>query len=295
MCVLIIDPQAEEARTTVALLKECALLGLESHTVPHVSAALSWLELHTAEVVLLELDLPDTSGLDALQRLVRGAPSVPVVVLTGAHGDGLGLRAIRAGAQDFLSKESLTPANLERALLFARERHAIKQELERLARSDGLTGLLNQRALRTSLHQALVHHRRQGEPLSLLFIDLDHFKTLNDVHGHEVGNATLVMVADALRQTIRKSDLAARYGGEEFCVVLLATDLSGATEAAERFRSRLRDLCTNPAIGVELTCSVGVAEADVEHDTVDSLIDRADALMYQAKRQGRDQICAAPP
>lgn len=170
-----------------------------------------------------------------------------------------------------------------------RRRCALEAELSRLARTDPLTGVLNRRGFEEAGHRLCTAARRYRTPLSLLVVDLDHFKAVNDRHGHAVGDAVLVALARTLNGNIRTDiDVVARIGGEEFVVVLPHTDAAGAAALAERLRCAL-------AIGNEIdwtapTASFGVATLGESDTGIDALVQRADAALYLAKRRGRNRV-----
>ncbi len=166
--------------------------------------------------------------------------------------------------------------------------------MEALARQDGLTGLPNRRYLMERLDQEIHRSGRSGTPLSLIMLDVDHFKAVNDTHGHLTGDEVLIMLADLVRQHLRNSDVCGRYGGEEFCVVLPDTPLEGARLLADRLRvevaSRtLRDL---DGKSLSVTVSLGVAQM-AWGQTRTELLDQADQALYQAKQAGRNRVVVA--
>jgi len=170
------------------------------------------------------------------------------------------------------------------------------RELERLATTDGLTGLLNRRTVLDGLERELGRCRRLGHPLAVVLADVDHFKRVNDTHGHLAGDRVLVRVARVLQASCRPYDLAGRYGGEELLLVLPETDADQARSAAERLRRAIADtparLDTGQALSV--TVSLGVAEsAPGAEESVAGLVGRADDALYLAKDQGRDRVCVA--
>ncbi len=163
-------------------------------------------------------------------------------------------------------------------------------EIERLAITDGLTGLFNHRHFQEKLTQEFNRLQRFSEPISLLLIDIDHFKRINDTYGHPVGDVVLKGVADKIMKTIRNIDIPARYGGEEFAVVLLGTDEKGAMNMAER----LRKTVMNTTFSAEkktfnVTMSIGIATYPDGIRKKEEFIERADKALYHAKRMGRNQ------
>ena len=181
---------------------------------------------------------------------------------------------------------------------FLRDVTMERRERERLqseAQTDPLTGLANRRRFDDILSEEFESARRQHTPLSLLVLDLDHFKRVNDQYGHPAGDAVLESVARALKQVARRDDLVARTGGEEFAIVLHETDRPGAKAAAERCVAALRETST-PWEGdsLSVTISVGAVTFDHRaHASVSGLVSEADAALYRAKQAGRDQVCVA--
>ena len=170
---------------------------------------------------------------------------------------------------------------------------AHEQALLELNVRDGLTGLYNRRYLDHRLALEVERFRRYGRPFSLLLLDIDHFKLVNDRFGHPCGDAVLKSTAADLAGAVRKADLVARYGGEEFCCLLPETGRGGALTLAEKMRGTAAAR-QHAWEGQEIpvTVSVGVAEA-VENDTVGALLQRADVALYEAKRTGRNRVVAA--
>ena len=172
----------------------------------------------------------------------------------------------------------------------ALEHEAIQREMMRQARTDPLTGLLNRRAFREEVLRHTERADREGVPSTLMFVDLDHFKSVNDRLGHEAGDRVLIRTATILRETVRPSDLVARLGGDEFAVWLGGADHMTAAERAEALRTRLPDALDEITGGVppRITLSMGIATRQVGADEdIDGLVRRADEAMYEAKRNGR--------
>jgi diguanylate cyclase (GGDEF)-like protein len=170
------------------------------------------------------------------------------------------------------------------------------RKLHRLAMTDSLTGIANRRHIEELARRALVHARAQGESLCVLVLDVDHFKMVNDAFGHAVGDQVLVRVAHACKQALRRFDMLGRMGGEEFLIILPDTSLEVALQIAERLRRRVESLpLANLAPGLEVTASVGAAEADYESDDLPELIRRADTAMYRAKDAGRNRVETMTP
>jgi len=169
-------------------------------------------------------------------------------------------------------------------------------DAERRARTDPLTGVLNRRSLIERLDAACTRAKARGLPIALLFIDLDHFKEINDTFGHQAGDACLCAIIGPIHAELRQSDVIGRYGGEEFVVILSSADAAAATPIAQRILERVADVrVTGFGNTISVTCSIGVATSDTLGIWGEPLLAQADAAVYVAKRLGRNQIHLAPP
>lgn len=170
---------------------------------------------------------------------------------------------------------------------------ALNKELEEISITDALTGLYNRRYFMDRLRQELKRVNRYGPPASLLMIDIDHFKKVNDVHGHQAGDAVLAGVAKVIKNSLRETDIFARYGGEEFALIATATDKAGALVLAERLRVLIQQTrFMHSERGLFVTVSIGVCTWEPGMgDDLEGLIQRADAALYRAKGQGQNRVC----
>jgi diguanylate cyclase (GGDEF)-like protein len=250
------------------------------------------------DVVLLDVDMPKRDGYDVLTEM-KGDPllaGVPVVFITGRTTAEDAVRGLDLGAHDYLRKP------FEAAELTARVHAAVRTkrlqdelrnlngELARLAHTDNLTGLANRRYLEEELTRLTARSNRHGGPLSLLLIDGDHFKAVNDRHGHQVGDQTLIALAARLTDRLRAEDVVGRWGGEEFLVILPDVELRGAETVAEALRAHVAGAPLETSAGpIPLTISIGWAFKSAD-DTGDDLLRRADAALYEAKVGGRDRV-----
>ncbi|HXY96234.1 MAG TPA: diguanylate cyclase [Steroidobacteraceae bacterium] len=204
----------------------------------------------------------------------------------------------RADNAEALLYYGFSPSIVAAAVLIAlgvadrmRAQNAALTEAERRAQIDALTGVLNRPTLIERLDAACLRLQRRGLPVSVLFIDLDHFKQINDTRGHAAGDACLAAVSASIQAELRPSDVIGRYGGEEFVVVLTGADASAAAPIAQRICKRVSDV---PVVGfgtpIRLSCSIGVASSDTLQVWGQHLIAQADAAQYAAKRAGRNQV-----
>ncbi len=240
-----------------------------------------------------EIDVAKVPVFDSATRL-RGLASLKVIPLRTAQ-EVLGavvLGARRPGAYGPEAVRQLEVVAMQAAESIYRAR--LFEQTERLATTDGLTGLLNHRTFQGRLDDHLAHAQRYGKKLSLLLGDIDHFKSVNDTYGHPAGDLVLKAVARTLAKEARATDLVARYGGEEFAVVMPETDAAGALVIAERIRERVGKLVLDTDQGqLRVTMSLGVATFPEDATKKGALVERADACLYHAKRSGRNRTVAA--
>ena len=291
--LLLVEDNPGDARLTQMLLAEPGLPALpDLRWVQSIEAAIKTLESAAGcTAVLLDLGLPDSQGLDALLAVKPHVAQCPVVVLTGDDTEAVGLAAVAAGAQDFLVKGSFDAGLLRRCIGFAGQRKRMELALLQRSLQDDLTGLPRRALLIDRLQEALKRCAREHSAGALLFVDLDHFKQVNDQHGHAGGDAVLRQVADRLRTSLRASDTAARVGGDEF-VVLLPT-VAHAGDALAVGAKLLAALAQDAKYGgraVQVSASVGVAHFDGAGETAAQVMHRADLAMYAAKGAGRGQV-----
>jgi diguanylate cyclase (GGDEF)-like protein len=249
-------------------------------------------------LVLLDLMLPGWDGFETLRHFKEDPRTreIPIIFLSARATSAEKAKGLDLGAVDFLSKpfEAIELRARMRAALRMRD---LQDLLEQRAHYDGLTGLGNRVALEERLATSWEQCRRRAAPLAVLIADLDHFKRINDRHGHGAGDEILRRTAAILRDVARSGDFVARYGGEEFVVVTPDCDLDGGVALAERFRQRLSwtsSVSHDP--GANVTTSVGVAASnDLACLTPDGLLWRADQALYQAKAAGRDAVWSWDP
>ena len=166
----------------------------------------------------------------------------------------------------------------------------LMRRLRQQAESDGLTELLNHKAGESELNAAIIGARQQGKPLSVALLDIDHFKTVNDEHGHAMGDLVIERIGHLVNQHLNRQDIGVRWGGEEFLLILLETDLDAASRAAEAFRKLIADTRFHDEINV--TGSFGVAQCRPGEDGA-ALFKRADDALYRAKQKGRNRVCVS--
>ena len=222
--------------------------------------------------------------------------SITLIVLEGILISAL-VVALRSRRQTLAAlhheRDQLEARVLQRTL----ELLVANNKLEQLATTDPLTGIGNRRRMTEQINKELERSRRFRHPLSLLMVDIDHFKGINDRYGHEAGDRAIIAVSKALAGGMRSIDMASRFGGEEFVLLMPETDIDVAGNAAERLRADIAELRINGDNGeqIALTISIGVAASDPygAPDSASSLLSRADKALYQAKHEGRDRVVCA--
>jgi diguanylate cyclase (GGDEF)-like protein len=267
--------------------------------------ALRMIKTGKYQLVLTDWEMPGLDGI-TLCRLVREAnlPSVYILLLTSHGAVAHAVEGLRAGANDFIRKpadETELVARLDagrRMVMLEQSMREAKSQIEKLSVTDSLLGIFNRRYLHERLPQESARSRRYGKPLSLVMADLDHFKRINDTHGHQAGDLVLQHVANLARSALRVSDWIARYGGEEFVIVLPETPLLGAYAVAERMRRSCAETPVElPGAQLLVTASFGVATIDgiaPSDEDAEAILRDADRALYASKRAGRNRTTCGP-
>jgi diguanylate cyclase (GGDEF)-like protein len=279
----------EDNRAQAMMIERMLELGDLELDVAHVGSlaeAKSFLSESRAACVLLDLTLPDAAHLEGLMEIRHLAPEVPVVVVTADNDVSRGVKAVQAGAQDYLIKGEMDSAHLCRAVRYAIERARSDLLLSHRALHDALTGLPNRVLFFDRATYVLDQSHRDGSVVAVFFLDLDGFKAVNDRLGHAAGDDLLRGVANRLLAWVRPGDIVSRFGGDEFAA--LVRDV-GVTDVAVRIAERLADAVNEPMTlkgePIVVTPSIGIALAG-QSEKPEQLIERADHAMYAAKRAG---------
>jgi diguanylate cyclase (GGDEF)-like protein len=286
--VLLIEDNPGDARLIQEMLDEEPDAPFQLHCAERLAHGLEHLAAGETGLVLLDLSLPDSFGLETFAKVYAHSPTVPIIVLTGNDDQTVALSAVKGGAQDYLVKSRLDRQLLLRSMQYSIERKRYQVQLEHQANYDALTGLPNRSLLHDRLRQA-VYSQRATRPIAVVFIDLDHFKFVNDSLGHSTGDNLLKGMAERLRSVLREGDTVARLGGDEF--VLILSEQSNE-EVIFRAMQRIQTKVSEPMMvdGKELyvTCSAGISLYPQDGSDVDTLLKNADAAMYRAKEHGRN-------
>ncbi|HYY56212.1 MAG TPA: diguanylate cyclase [Pyrinomonadaceae bacterium] len=285
--VLVVDDDPDKRMILTVALE---MAGYEVRTANDGEAGLSAVESYQPDLIVTDVMMPKMDGYE-LARRVRANPLtrfIPIIIQTAARSEAQDARrGAEVGALGYITD----PLDID--LLLARVRTLLDfkgylDTCEEAAFTDHLTGLANRRRFERQLEREVTRTLRYGRPFCLLLLDIDHFKAVNDTHGHEAGDEAIRQLAKTLQAGTRGIDLAARIGGEEFAVLLTETGFEGGAEVAERLRHAIREE-EIPTVG-RITASFGVAEFPACAQTGRELLMVADAAMYEAKRQGRDRV-----
>ena len=295
--ILIVDDRQASRDRLAAMLAEEHSVDVE----PDPQQALFRAAEAEYDLLMVSLGLEHFDGLRLCSQIrsLDRTRSIPVLVITEVEDNGRLLRGLEIGINDYLVRP------IDRNEMLARVRTQVRRKryagklrdnmqlsLE-MAITDGLTGLYNRRYLESRLPALIEQAGARGKPLALLVVDIDYFKSVNDIHGHDAGDEVLREFAVRLRKSIRGIDLAYRYGGEEFVVLMPETDTSAATSIAERIRQQV---AVEPFAagagrgGIHVTISIGIAALSGLDDTSSAILKRADQALFRAKREGRNRV-----
>lgn len=314
MKILIVDDDASIRGLISTVLEEEGYIVSQAE---NAESALQQVEDGDIELVITDVRMGEMTGIELLRAINQINASVYVVIMTSHSSKDYAIEALKAGAFDYFEKpfESLEiitdlAARVDEKIREAKEKEALveilrfeKENLESLSKDlyiqstqDPLTGLYNRRYFQNVLNTEVKRALRYTHQLSLIFIDVDHFKRYNDTHGHQQGDEVLKEVAEVIKDVTRAHDVAARYGGEEFVILLPETSQDNATVYAQKLLETVAEL---PLPGREtqplnkLTISVGVSTLLVDADDINQLVKNADKALYKAKEQGRNRVCVA--
>lgn len=282
--VLLIEDNPGDTRLIREMLAEVGTASFDLKWADRLSSGLEQLARGGIDVLLLDLSLPDSQGLDTFTKVHIKAPTVPIIVLTSLDDGTVGVRAMREGAQDYLIKSQVDSNLLVRSIRYAIERQRLMEEVRGLSIVDELTKLHNRRGFLTLAQQQLKIANRMKRGMLLFFMDLDNMKKINDTLGHHEGDLALMEIAAVLKETFRDSDIIARIGGDEFVVLAIDIPESSAEIFTARLHENLRNRNSRGKHPYKLSISMGIAHYHPEFPcSIDELLGRADSLMYEQK------------
>ena len=301
--ILIVDDQPTNLKVLMRLFEQHSYKILIAENGKRaLQAALS-----QPDLILLDVMMPGMDGFETCRRLKeeKATTDIPIIFMTALDHLDDKIAGFKAGAVDYITKPFQQPEVLARVnihITLRRQQQQLKETqeilliqkalLEQMSITDDLTGLHNRRCLNTVLKREFHRSNRHNLELSCLMFDLDHFKKVNDVYGHDFGDVVLRQFAEILKNSIRDTDFVFRFGGEEFLVLLPQTNLTGATQTAEKIREKTAATTFSAdSVTTRVTVSIGVASV-LEHHPPQShiLTTFADQALYEAKNRGRNQV-----
>ena len=296
--ILLVEDQPRVASRILSWLQALNDIDVE----PDLQAALLRLAEQPYDIVIVSLSLGNADGLRLCGqvRSLERTRHLPIIVLVESNEEARLLRALDMGVNDYLTRP------IDKSELAARVRTQIKrkrhcdylrerlEESVELAVTDALTGLNNRRYMEAHLKALEGAALSAGQPLSVLLVDVDNFKTINDTYGHAAGDTILRELAARFRRNTRAIDTACRLGGEEFVILMPTTGLADACQIGERVRQSIASelFHINRDRKISVTASVGIASLEGPHDTFEQLLARADGALYAAKKKGRNRVVA---
>ncbi len=285
--LLLIEDNHQEALAITNMLKE----GLQDQFIldqrRSVSEALDLVQQQSFQAIILDSHLPEGQSFDSIPQFIQYCPEAPILIWSAVEDEEQAIHAVKSGAQDYLIKGQTSSSTLCRAIRYAMERHRATQRITQLAHYDHLTGLANRGLFYERLNCAVARCHRNDMAMALIFLDLDHFKEINDSLGHECGDSLLKTVATRIKKCIREIDTGVRLGGDEFAILL---EQIISVEDVGVIAERILHLLAQPIIvqhhQLQITASLGITIYPWDSANPQALLSHADAAMYRAKAQG---------
>jgi diguanylate cyclase (GGDEF)-like protein len=290
LTVLVIEDHPDQRDLLAIVLQR---EGYKVVTAANGVEALEKLESENIQIALSDIMMPKMDGFELIKR-IRSNPalkSIYLILITARIQEGDRVRGLDLGADDYITKPFSFSELLARVRVGSRVVQ-YQQHLEYQTQVDSLTGLYNRRAFEKKVHEEFERSKRYHNPLSLLILDIDNFKTINDTYGHHGGDAALVKISETFREKTRQSDFPARYGGEEFVLILPETDEENAILVAGKVHDAIRSCAFGTSTrSFTLTVSIGVASSSARYySDWREMLNDADRALYVAKNTGKDRV-----
>ncbi len=286
--VLLVESDPEDLDALRKGLADLPGDRFELEWVSELASALERLSHGGIDAVVLDPSLPDSEGIVSFERTNAFAPDVPIIVMSDQDDHDLAVSAVQGGAQDFLRKDEATPSLLARSIRYAIERHRLLSALRSLSLIDEVTTLYNRSGFADLGEQYVKLARRTERGITMVYVDIDRFKTINDTLGHHVGDRALLKIAEILRVTFRRSDIIARLEGDDFAVLALEATGDDADALVERLRRQVTAFNEASREPYQLSISVGMARYEGEgRATLEEMLAQANAVMQEEKAEKR--------
>jgi diguanylate cyclase (GGDEF)-like protein len=288
--VLVIEDHPDQRDLLAIVLQR---EGYRVVTAANGQEALEKLESEQIQIALSDIMMPKMDGFELIKQVRSNAAlkSLYLILITARIQEGDRVRGLDLGADDYITKPFSFSELLARVRVGTRVVQ-YQQHLEHQSQVDALTGLFNRRAFEKKIQEEFERSKRYHSPLSLLILDLDNFKGINDTYGHPGGDAALVKIAETLKDKTRQSDFPSRFGGEEFVLVLPETDQEHALQVATKIHEPVRETSFGTAANsFHMTVSIGVSSNSLKtYSNWQEMLDDADRALYAAKNSGKDRI-----
>jgi len=286
--VLLIDDDQDMQVLVSEMLSDIVRTSFSLDWCDTYNMGLDILRNQQHDICLLDYRLGEKNGVELLSESISEGVTIPLILLTGIDAGDLDVQALAAGATDYIEKQNLNSVLLERSIRYSIEHKRIQRELIRLAKYDTLTGLANRTLFMDAMAAAIARADRYNWTVAVLFLDIDHFKNINDSLGHDAGDRLLISFTKRLKFSVRASDLVARFGGDEFAVLL--ENINSVSAIAQTAKNILDDMAAPHSIGDKIVIarpSIGIVTYPDLATDPEELIKAADTAMYEAKKRGR--------
>lgn len=297
--LLLVDDDQFDRKFCIRELAKQQAINFVTLEAENAAQALSIYQNNSVDCILLDYQLPDTDGIGFIKQLFEhDEQNCPVIMLTGQGSEKVAVAAMKAGATDYVIKGQYDCDNLVKAIRYAIENFSLKntiaqqqQQLKKMAYHDALTSLYNRHAFEETAGRVLADSKRHQRLCALLYLDIDNFKTINDSHGHNIGDQLLNEVSKRIIKELRQEDIVARFGGDEIVILLVSLqEVSDITAIAKKITDSLRMPYHFGDLEVNTSVSMGIASSESTSSNLQQLLIQADAALYEVKKSGKDNF-----
>jgi diguanylate cyclase (GGDEF)-like protein len=289
--ILIVEDSSVNSRICEKLLNK---QGFATFVCSDAETAINYINIESPDLILLDIIMPGIDGYEFCAMIKNNLKikDTPIIFLSAMHDEKSIIKGFECGGVDFVTKPFRHQELLARIRTHIELKKA-KENLLRMATTDELTRLANRRHFMDRLNEEYERSRRNDSEFTMLMIDIDYFKRVNDTFGHQAGDAVLRMTSDIMKHNLRLSDILGRIGGEEFAVLLPDTEIKEGVIIAERLRKKIENLGVpyNQSM-INITISIGASNSLTDDSGIDSILQRSDTALYRAKEYGRNQTCS---